>query len=74
MTTSFTPGQRGEVDVIIRDLCDIVAATINRETPRILAMDSRPRKAYSPEEPNVYFPYVNQAILEDLIEELKTMV
>ena len=73
-TTSFTPGQKEIVDVYVMRVADKVCEDINSVAPGIQVLDERPRKTYSPSLPDVFFPYVNQAILEDLIAELQSRV
>lgn len=67
LTKSFTQEQRREVNLILDELAVRCIERINAETKRIKNMDKRPRKASLPEKPDVYFPYVAQAMLEDLI-------
>jgi len=73
-TTSFTPEQKAIVDEFIPQLADKISQIINEVAPGLRAMDDRPRQTYSPEQPDVYFPYVAQALLEDLIAELQERV
>lgn len=73
-TTSWTDEQQVEVDLLIKQIADGVYKRINFATPRIKRMDDRPVQTWTPEQPDVFFPYVNQAILEDLIAELQDKV
>ncbi len=73
-TESFTPEQRLEIDKVLRILTNQIAVTINTEGERILLMDTRPRQTFTPEQPDVFMPYVKQGMLEDLIVDLQERV
>lgn len=66
-TTSFTPEQKIEVDKAVLEAFNAAATIINRSALRIKKMDKRPKQTYSEAEPDVFFPYVAQATLEDFI-------
>ena len=74
LTRSFTRQQRREVNLILDELASRCIERINTEAKRIREMDKRPHKTHSPEKPNVYFPYVAQAMLEDFITVLQAHV
>jgi len=73
-TQSFTSEQQKRVDEVLSGLVNLITRTINAESPKIQAMDQRPRQVWSEQQPAVFFPYVNQAMLEDLIHELEQLV
>ncbi len=73
-TRSFTPEQRSEVDTVVGALVRQSVDRINAESPRIKEMDRRPRQGWTEERPEVHFPYVAQAMLEDLIHDLEKLV
>jgi len=73
-TKSFTPEQRVEVDKVLSILKIQIETTINTEATRIRLLDSRPKRVYSPQHPNVFFRYVAQGMLEDLIVDLQERV
>ena len=73
-TKSFTPEQRVEVDRVICTLVITVCNTINEAAIKIAAMDKRPRRVWSEAEPEVFFPYVGQAMLEEIIDDLQERV
>lgn len=79
MTTGFTQEQREAVDTVLDILATACISAINHSAPRITDMDTRPRGVYDPGNPNdspdnYRFPYVAQAMLEDLIERLQEQV
>jgi len=73
-TTSFTPAQMEIVSDWVDNTANDVARQINLLSPLLTDLDKRPRQVYSPEQPDVFFRYVHQAMLEDLIDELKDRV
>ncbi|KKN50725.1 hypothetical protein LCGC14_0629870 [marine sediment metagenome] len=73
-TQSFTREQRREVDEVLSELLGKIRATFKNASERILKMDKRPKMGCTTEEPDVFFPYVKQAMLEDLIVELEARV
>ena len=50
-----------------------ILTAVVREGPNITAMDKRPHEVWMPEQPEVFFPYVNQNLLEETIELLQQM-
>jgi hypothetical protein len=50
-----------------------VLTTIVREGPEITALDKRPHEGWTPEQPEVFFPYVQQCLLEWTIDDLKSV-
>ena len=78
-TTLFTEKQRAAVDHVLDTIANEALSAINREAPRISAMDTRPVGGYNPSDPNDgpekwHFRYVAQGMLEDLIERLQEHV
>jgi len=73
-TTSFTPDQRVEVNKVLSILLRQIEVTLKSESERIQLMDRRPKQTYSKEKPDVFFSYVKQGMLEDLIVELQARV
>ena len=73
-TTSWTAQQKTKVDNWVLTTADEIAKSINRHAPKIKILDQRPRQIYSEEQPDVFFPYVSQGMLEDLIAELSSRV
>lgn len=73
-TTSFTKPQRKLVEALIMQMANQCGRAINANAPDIQALDERPRETYTDEKPDVFFPYVAQAILEGIIEELQSRV
>lgn len=73
-TRSFTPEQAAEVDAVLAPLVQHSVKRINAEAERIMGLDKRPRQTHTPEQPDVFFPYVAQAMLEDLIHDLQELV
>lgn len=73
-TKCFTTEQQDEVDNVLNILLRQIVVTLNSEASRIMLMDHRPHESCSEEKPDVYFPYVNQGMLEDLIAELQARV
>ncbi len=73
-TTSFTPEQQAEVDKVLTGLLKTIEPILNREGLRIRNMDKRPNIDWTEAQPDVFFPYVIQAMLEDLIAELQARV
>ncbi len=74
LTKLFTPQQREAVNRILALIVDRCLQGINDHARHIKEMDSRPSGTWSEENPNVLFPYVTQAMLEDLIAMLQTHV
>ncbi len=74
LTRSWTPEQKEQVDGWVQQRAAQVAASINALAPGIKALDERPRQVWSEQQPNVFFEYVAQAMLEDLIHELQLRV
>ena len=70
----MTPEQQEKAETIIDAMVMHINNTINRLGPEITALDKRPKKVWSPEDPNVFFPYVRQNMLEVLIERLQGQV
>jgi len=73
-TQSFTREQRKEVNEILSDLVTGIQNTFHSASERILKMDKRPKEGWTQENPDVFFPYVKQAMLEDLVVELESRV
>lgn len=73
-TTSFTPQQRIQVDHVLESLVTVVLTTLRSEATTIQALDKRPKQGWTVEQPDVFLPYVFQAMLEDLIVELQARV
>ena len=73
-TTSWTPGQQAWVDEWVLEMADALTNQIPEKARRLKAMDKRPKQTWSEEKPNVFFEYVEQALLEDLIAELESRV
>lgn len=69
-TTSWTPEQKAAVDEWVQATADVIANSINARSQSIQAMDDRPKQVWSEEKPDVFFRYVAQGMLEDLISEL----
>jgi len=74
LTRSFTRRQRREVNPILDELAVRCIERINAEASRIRAIDRRPHETWSEEKPQVFFQYVSQAMLEDLILVLQAHV
>lgn len=74
LTKSFTPQQREAVNAILAPLVDRCLLGIKDHARHVKEMDSRPSATWSKETPNVLFPYVEQAMLEDLIVMLQSHV
>ncbi len=72
--TSWTKEQQANVDTLVMRIADIACTSINVTTPALTAMDKRPKKVWTEAHPDVFFPYVSQALLEDLIYELQSRV
>lgn len=70
----WTPEQKKIVDAVVGDLAKYCTMRINSRTSTILSLDKRPRETYTPENPDVFFPYVAQGMLEELISELQKRV
>ena len=51
-------------------IADLVNSHVNLYSRYIEKLDDRPKQTYSPEQPNVFFPYVAKAMLEDIIHFL----
>ena len=68
---SFTDEQRAQVTAFLEPIVDHALTAINERAPHIQALDKRPRGTYTPENPNVFFHYVAQAMLEDLTAMLQ---
>ena len=66
----WTDSQKQEVDRWVRQTADAIYADINARQVAITAMDDRPHQIWREKQPNVFFPYAAQAMLEDLIAEL----
>ena len=75
-STSFTPEQTAAIDGIVDSLVDHCIARIDAETERILGMDKRTRKTFDPADPDaeIFMPYANQGMLEELIAKLEECV
>ena len=65
------PNQKDAADTLAYSLADEVCKKINAGRDRIARMDSRPKRTWTPEEPEVHNPYVAQALLEKVIEILQ---
>jgi len=79
MTQSFTDPQRAAVDKILDILEHQAIATIQQQASMIALLDRRPEGVYDPTDPTdhpdrYYFQYVQQGMLEDLIERLQGCV
>jgi hypothetical protein len=74
LCTSFTEAQRAQVTAFLGPIVNHALTAINERAPHITALDNRPRKTYSPDDPDVFFHYVAQAMLEDLIVMLQCHV
>lgn len=72
--TLMTPAMRKKVDTIMDNMVLLCSRQINRLAPEIQAMDKRPKETWTPEKPDVYFRYVNQAMLEEFIRRLEELV
>lgn len=74
LTKSFTPEQRERINEVLEPLTEFLLATIDTAVPAVKAMDKRPKQGWTPEQPEVFMPYVAQGMLEDLIEMLQAHV
>lgn len=74
LTTSFTPEQRKAVDEFLDPIIQNAIMSIKGKAADITAMDKRPHEIYSEKKPDVFFHYVGQAMLEDLIAYLQSYV
>jgi len=78
-TTLFTAEQRQVVDDALNLIVAQALAGINQAAIKVRQLDNRPSGVYNPSDPNdcpskYRFPYVNQGMLEDLIERLQEEV
>lgn len=73
-TTSWTADQKRRVDSWVRATADECCKGIKTIAPSLEALDKRLHQSWTKEQPDVYFPYVQQGILEDLIAELQERV
>lgn len=73
-TTSWTPEQQTLVDDWVEATANAIASQINMMGPTLLDLDKRPQEGWTEEQPNVFFRYAPQAMLEDLIHELESRV
>jgi len=78
-TTLFTAEQRPVVDDALNLIVAQALAGINQAAIKVRQLDNRPSGVYDPSDPNdcpskYRFAYVNQGMLEDLIERLQEEV
>ncbi len=73
-TTSWTEPQMQVVSKWVDHMADEVIQRIQHVAASVRKLDKRPREVYSEAQPDVYFRYVEQAMLEDLIVELQDRV
>ncbi len=71
---ALTAEQRAIAEPLLCGLTDQVVQMLNAKSPAIQEMDKRPREVWSEAQPDVYFRYVNQYLLEKLIERLQALV
>lgn len=74
MTTSWTPAQKALVDKWLLAKADEICTAINAQASHLLSLDNRPKKVWSERQPNVFFAYAAQGLLEDLIATLQERV
>ena len=55
----------------IRYVAQLVNQNVQLYGPALQAIDDRPHVSYSPENPNVFFHYTSQGLLEDIIEQCR---
>jgi len=73
-TKSWTDAQMEVVAKWTNHMADEISQRINLLAASVRKLDNRPRETWTPEKPDVYFRYVEQAMLEDLIAELQDRV
>lgn len=69
-TTCWTDAQKAAVNEVLSELRAHIHEVIAAHYARIKEMDKRPKQVWSKEQPDVFFPYVRQGMLEDLIADL----
>lgn len=74
MTTSWTPAQKAQVDEWLLAKVDELCTEINEQARQLQAKDFRPKQVWSEKQPNVFFQYAAQGLLEDLIATLQERV
>ncbi len=73
-TTSWSSVQKALVDKWLFIKTDELLQEINEQARQLMELDDRPRQTYSAEQPDVFFPYAAQGLLEDLIATLEERV
>lgn len=73
-TTSWTDAQMPVVSDWVDHMANEISQRINLVAASVRKLDNRPRQVWSEAQPDVYFRYVEQAMLEDLIAELQDRV
>lgn len=73
-TTSWSPSQQAWVDEWIIGTADDLSRQINGQARLLTAKDDRPKQIWTEDQPDVFFPYAAQGLLEDLITELQSRV
>lgn len=76
-TTPFfcmTPAQKAEAKEFVSALVGHCLSEIKERGRRITAMDGRPHQVYTKEQPDVFFWYVDQNLLEELVSRLAEQI
>lgn len=73
-TTSFTPKQAEMVEPLVDEMVKHCMTRIQANAPGIKALDARPKEPWTKEKPDVFFHYVAQGMLEELISRLQEQV